>query len=94
MKPSTCACTFTDRRDRTVPTNSLVCSTGFSTSVSSSTGTAIAAPPRPPAPAAPPAGAPDPQAAATRAINATIEAAAGCRMPRGRNSDKEDVYMR
>ena len=30
MKPSTWGCTVVERRDFTVPTSSLVCSTGFS----------------------------------------------------------------
>jgi hypothetical protein len=38
MKPSTCGCTVVDLRDFTVPTNSVVCSTGFVASVTASTG--------------------------------------------------------
>ena len=37
-KPSTCGCTVVERRDLTVPTNSVVCSTGRSTRVTTSTG--------------------------------------------------------
>lgn len=52
--PSTCGCTVAERRDFTVAMNSLVCSTGFTASVMTSTGMGGNAPPGgPPAPGAP-----------------------------------------
>ena len=44
-KPSTWGCTVAERRDFTVPTNSVVCSTGRIASVTTSTGMA-GGPPR------------------------------------------------
>jgi len=44
-KPSTWGCTVAERRDFTTPTNSVVCSTGRSASVTTSTGMA-GGPPR------------------------------------------------
>ena len=38
MKPSTCGWMSVDRRDFTVPTNSVICSTGFASRVIISTG--------------------------------------------------------
>ena len=64
-KPSTCGCTVVERRDLTVPTNSVVCSTGRSTRVTTSTGIA-GAPPGGPAWAAA-GGGEDGASAATRA---------------------------
>ena len=40
MTPSTWGWTVVDRRERTIPTNSVVCSTGRATSVETSTGMA------------------------------------------------------
>ena len=44
MKPSTCGCTVVERRDLTVPTNSVVCSTGRVARVMASTGMGGGAP--------------------------------------------------